>query len=103
MSTVTATRTYSLRQAADLTGFSQGKFRYQKALLIAHGATITAEGWRIPHTTLEELGWLGVKTPKALPAAPSPLEVAEARIRELEAEVAQLREAKRPLFGRRSK
>ena len=103
MSTSTVTRTYSLRQAADLTGFSQGKFRYQKDLLLAHGATITADGWRIPHSTLEQIGWLGVKAPKALPAAPSPLEVAEARIRELEGELEQLREQKRPLFGRRSK
>lgn len=102
MTTITD-RTYSLRQAADLTGFSVGKFRYQKDVLLSHGATITDDGWRIPHSTLEELGWLGVKTPRALPAAPSALEIAEARIRELEMEVATLREQKRPLFSRRSK
>lgn len=102
MTTITD-RTYSLRQAADLTGFSTGKFRYQKDTLLAHGATITDEGWRIPHSTLEQLGWLGVKAPKALPSAPSALEVAEARIRELEAELLALREQKRPIFGRRSK
>lgn len=98
-------RVYSLRQAADLTGFSEGKFRYNKALLVEHGVVVDDEGWRVPHSVLVELGWLGVKQPRRVPAAPSALEVAEARVRELEVEVERLRgqvERKgRGLFGRK--
>lgn len=83
-------RVYSLRQAADLTGFSQGKFRYNKDKLVAAGATVSDEGWRIPHTTLQVLGWVD-PSPSNVPA-PSALEIAEARVRELEVEVAALRE-----------
>jgi hypothetical protein len=100
----TINRIYSLRQAADLTGFSQGKFRYNKDLLIENGATVSADGWRIPHTTLVGVGWIGVKEQKAAVAAPSRLELAEARVLELEAEVARLTEElnHRPsLFRRR--
>lgn len=100
----TATRTYSLRQAADLTGFSLGKFRYNRELLTNNGVTITDEGWRIPHTTLETLGWLGVKPSREPLPAMSALETAEARIRELEAENTALRaqvDKPRGLFGRR--
>lgn len=102
--TTTATRIYSLRQAADLTGFSQGKFRYNRELLVSHGVQIDADGWRIPHAVLEELGWLGVKPPRAEVAAPSRAEMAEARVAELEAEVARLTEqlgSRRGLFGRK--
>lgn len=102
--TTTITRTYSLRQAADITGFSMGKFRYNRELLTAHGVEIDADGWRIPHTTLEELGWLGVKPARVSAPAVSRVEIAEARVRELEAQVAELTEqlnAPRGLFGRR--
>lgn len=99
-------RTYSLRQASDLTGFSQGKFRYNKELLVQNGAIVSEEGWRIPHSTLIGVGWIGVKEPRATIAAPSRLEIAEAKVIDLEAEVARLREEldRRPsFFGRRRK
>ena len=99
-------RIYSLRQASDLTGFSQGKFRYNKDLLIENGVVVSADGWRIPHSTLVGVGWIGVKKPRATIAAPSRLEIAEAKVIDLEAEVARLREEldRRPsFFGRRRK
>jgi hypothetical protein len=108
MNTLTnpATRIYSLNQAANLTGFSLGKFRYNKEALIEAGATVSEQGYRIPHSTLETLGWLGVKAPKSVVAPPSALELAELRIAELEAEVAELREElthKSSFFGRRKR
>jgi len=99
-------RIYSLRQASDLTGFSQGKFRYNKELLIENGAVVSDDGWRIPHITLVGVGWIGVKEPRAEIAAPSRLELAEARVAELELEVARLNDEldRRPsFFGRRRK
>jgi hypothetical protein len=98
-------RVYSLQQAANLTGFSLGKFRYNRKQLIATGAVVSSDGWRIPHSTLKEMGWLGVKTPKAPVAEPSALELAELRVRELEAELAELKEqsAKKTFFGLRRK
>ncbi|WP_348788464.1 hypothetical protein [Leifsonia sp. NPDC080035] len=94
-------RVYSLAQAATVTGFSLGKFRYNKAALIEAGAKVDAEGWRIPHSTLRQLGWIGVKPPKGAVPEPSALERAELRIAELEAELASLREqqSKRSVFG----
>lgn len=83
-------RIYSLAQAAVLTGFSAGKFRYNKPTLIAAGVTVSDSGWRIPHTALARIGWLDVKPPRGVVAPPSPREVAELRVQELEAEVARL-------------
>ena len=99
-------RIYSLQQAANLTGFRLGKFRYSKDKLVAAGATVSDEGWRIPHTTLKAMGWLGIKAPKAAIAEPTALELAEIRVAQLEAENAELKEQlnKRPsFFGRRKK
>ena len=99
-------RIYSLQQAANLTGFSLGKFRYNKQRLIEAGATISESGYRIPHAALQELGWLGVKAPKGPIAEPTALERAELRIAELEAELAEARTAlarKPSIFGRRKR
>lgn len=104
--TKTVARIYSLNQASNLTGFSLGKFRYNKEALVNAGATITKDGYRIPHETLVKMGWLGVKAPKAVVAPPSTLELAELRIAELEAEVVELRSQllhKPSFFGRRKK
>lgn len=83
--------TYSLRQAADLTGYSLGKFRYNKEKLLAAGATIQQDGWRIPHSTLELLGWLDNKPARTAEITLTPLQEAEQRVRELEQENADLR------------
>lgn len=102
----TVNRIYSLKQASDVTGFSLGKFRYHKDALMNAGATITTEGYRIPHQTLQQLGWLGVKAPKTVVAPPSLLEQAELHIKELETEVLFLRKQgsrKHSLFGRKKK
>ncbi len=105
-------RIYTLTQAATLTGFSEGKFRYpkNKTALLNAGATITDSGaWRIPHTTLQQLGWIGVKPPKGEVAPPTSLEQAEMKVAELEAEVRRLTSLlqqsttptrKKRLFGR---
>lgn len=96
--------TYSLQQAADLTGFSLGKFRYNKDKLMAAGVVVTDEGWRIPHSVLTDLGWIGKKAPKKVVTL-TPLQKAEARIAELEAEVARLRDgnSRRGIFGGRKR
>lgn len=99
-------RIYSLSQAVVATGFSAGKFRYNKEKLTKAGVVISDEGWRIPHSSLAKLGWLGVKAPRGVIAPPSPLERAELRVKELEAENANLRKQlaekpkKRGLFSR---
>lgn len=100
-------RIYSLQQAVTVTGFSAGKFRYNKPALLKAGVTITSAGWRIPHSTLLKMGWLGVKPPKGDTPEMSALEAAELRVKQLEAEVERLTAelANRPtkrrgLFGR---
>lgn len=104
-----ANRIYTLQQASNLTGFSMGKFRYpkNKEALLKAGATITKGQWRIPHHTLEQMGWIGVKPSKNVVAPPTALEEAELKVQKLEAEVARLTrmlEQKQPirkrLFGR---
>ena len=104
----TTNRILSLQAAADYCGFSLGKFRYpkNKTALIAAGATVNTEGhWRIPLSALEAIGWVGVKPSKTDIAPPSPLEIAELRIVELESELLALHEntARRSLFGRKRK
>lgn len=94
-------RVLTLGEAVRLTGFSAGKFRYNKTKLAEAGVTITADGWAIPMSALKDLGWLGVKPSKG-EVQDTPLSQARARIAELEAEVAELRKANRPrLFGRK--
>lgn len=100
-------RIYSLSQAVLLTGFSAGKFRYNKEKLVKAGCRVSEHGWRIPHSALAKLGWLGVKQPKGELSPPSPLELAELRVQQLEREVATLKKElaerpakKRGLFSR---
>lgn len=98
-------RIYNLQQATTITGFSMGKFRYpkNKEALLKAGATITKGQWRIPHTTLEQMGWIGVKPSKGVVAPPTDLEVAELKVQQLEAEVKKLTrmlEQKQPLRKR---
>ena len=102
---ITINRVLSLGEAVRLTGFSAGKFRYNKALLEESGVVVSAAGWEIPYKVLESLGWLGVKEPKT-DVAPTALALARSRVAELEAEVARLNKelasAQRPrLFGRK--
>jgi len=87
----TTERIYSLQQAVILTGFSAGKFRYNREKLTKAGVHISDDGWRIPHSTLAKLGWLGVKAPRGVIAPPSRLELAELRVKELEAENSKLK------------
>lgn len=103
--TATATdRILTLGEAVKITGFSAGKFRYQKDKLLSAGVTITDDGWSIPLSVLHNLGWVGVKKPKG-EVVDTPLSLAQARITELEAENATLRseldKRGRGLFGRR--
>ena len=100
-------RIFTLGEAVKLTGFSAGKFRYNKELLVEAGASISSEGWSIPLESLRSLGWVGVKPPKA-PVRDTALSRARERVTELEAEVATLRselDRSRPiavrLFGRK--
>lgn len=98
------TRILTLGEAVKITGFSAGKFRYQKDKLVEAGVTVTEDGWNIPLYVLENLGWLGVKKPKG-EVKETPLSIAQARITELEAENARLKaeleKKNRGLFGRR--
>lgn len=100
----TTTRILTLGEAVKLTGFSAGKFRYNKDTLVAEGVTVTPEGWSIPVDVLTRLGWVGVKTPKG-ELVDTPLSVANQRVAELEAEVSRLRaeldKKSRGFFGRR--
>jgi hypothetical protein len=100
--TVSADRVLTLGEAVKVTGFSAGKFRYNKETLVAAGAMVTPTGWSIPLSALSSLGWLGVKPPKGV-VTETPLSRALARVAELEAENASLRAAaSRPrLFGRK--
>ena len=88
-------RLLTLGEAVKLTGFSAGKFRYNKAKLEAAGVVITSDGWSIPVSVLNKLGWVGVKTPKG-EVVETPLSIAQARIAELEAELAELRSHDKP-------
>lgn len=100
--TITADRMLTLGEAVKLTGFSAGKFRYNKEKLVQHGVVVNPDGWSIPLASLRELGWVGVKPPKG-EVKETPLAKAQARIAELEAELAELRKhSNRPrLFGRK--
>ena len=104
MTANTMDRVLTLGEAVKITGFSAGKFRYQKDKLVEAGVTISADGWSIPLSVLHELGWVGVKKPKG-EVKETPLSIAHARIAELEAENASLRaeldRKGRGLFGRR--
>lgn len=101
-STISDDRTLTLGEAVRVTGFSAGKFRYNKELLVEAGVQVSNDGWSIPMTVLHNLGWVGVKPPKGS-VKETPLSIAQARIIELEAEVAKLRsQVSRPrLFGRK--
>ncbi|WP_017792986.1 hypothetical protein [Leucobacter salsicius] len=99
----------SLAEAAHLTGSSLGRFRYNRPRLQELGATITEKSWAIPLAALVKMEWL---TPaQAAEVKPSPLDLAQDRIAELEAQLASTREelaavqaeagARRTLFGRR--
>lgn len=100
-------RTYSLSQAAEVTGNSMGRFRYNKAKLIELGAVVTDNGWSIPETALVQLGWLNPNRPAK--RKPTKLEKAQEELKALRAENASLRTqletaGRRGLFGfKRSK
>lgn len=101
-------KTYSLEEATTITGFSKTKFRYNRELLTNNGATITPTGWTIPHSTLEQLGWVGKKPMKVRALRPTIKEHEKAlgeitrlraRVEELESSV----RARKGLFSRRSR
>lgn len=102
--TITTDRVLTLGEAVKLTGFSAGKFRYNRDTLVSEGVTVTPEGWSIPLSVLNRIGWVGVKAPKG-EVVDTPLSVAQARVVELETEVAHLRaeleKKHRGIFGRR--
>lgn len=104
MKTLNPERVLTLGEAVKITGFSAGKFRYQKTQLLSAGVRITPDGWQIPIKALTALGWVGVKPPKG-ELTDTPLSVALAKVAKLEAENAELRVAltRRPsLFKRRA-
>lgn len=87
---IAADRVLTLGEAVKITGFSAGKFRYQRDNLVRAGVVITDAGWAIPYRTLLELGWVGKKPAKG-EVVDTPLSLAQTRIAELEEEVAYLR------------
>jgi hypothetical protein len=103
MNTVEEVTTYSLSHAAEVTGCSLGRFRYNREALITLGTVIDEAGWSIPETALVELGWLNPSKPVA--PKKTKLEKAEEELKTMRAEnaalKAQLEEAtaRRGLFG----
>jgi hypothetical protein len=79
---------YSLQQASDLTGCSLGRFRYNREKLLGLGVQISPDGWRVPHSALVSLGWLGKEQPAKVRL--TALQRAELRIAELEEENTRL-------------
>lgn len=82
-------KTYSLREAAEATGYSEGRFRYNKTKLVELGTVIEARSWTIPESALTALGWLDPTKPKTRKL--SKLEMALTEVKALKAENAALR------------
>ncbi|MBC9954069.1 hypothetical protein ICM05_05335 [Leucobacter sp. cx-42] len=91
--TVTALTTenlsLSLAQAATATGFSEGRFRYNRTRLEQLGVEITSSGWSIPVVVLIQLGWLSAEKVSTLEL--SPLQKAEQAVEALKLEVEKLK------------
>jgi len=104
----TTAKTYSLREAAHVTGLSLTKFRYNSEKLIANGAIVSSDGWSIPEATLVTLGWLDTKKAKTVTPRMSvaqqrkalkDIEKLKARVAELEEELT-IASTKKGLFSR---
>lgn len=98
-------KSYSLQSAAEVTGSSLGRFRYNREALITLGTQIDGSGWHIPEAALLELGWLN----PSKPAAPkkTKLELLQEELKTVRAENAELRKqlteatTRRGIFGKR--
>lgn len=102
-----ATAVFSMKQAAQVAGISVSTLRRRRADLVAAGADISPDGWKVPMTALVACGLIAGEGPKAASRSASvtphareshgasgqirPLDEFAAQVRELEREVSEWR------------
>ena len=105
--TTGTTAVFSMKQAAEVAGISVSTLRRRREDLIAAGADISPDGWRVPMTALVACGLIAGEGPQLAERAPRPeprhevsqrnaeqaqqLEELTAQVRDLEHEVSEWR------------
>ena len=66
------TAVFSMKQAAEVAGISVSTLRRRREDLIAAGADISPDGWRVPMTALVACGLIAGEGPQLAERAPRP-------------------------------